>query len=174
MEWHLPVIDIPPASPEERTAAHNTFRVAISNGTLTRPQVCDNCRRPYRKTLHGHHWRGYAYPLDVQWLCQQCHSYIHPGYDKTAAMSAHWADMPEQEREARLAGLIHTDGPATWEIIRARYTSDEISMFQRRDNTDGSVSDAARRGWDKVRQRWTPEQISERARQNALSRRKKT
>lgn len=52
---------------------------ALKTGELVRPTACDECHQPGptssdgRATIHGHHHRGYEFPLDVVWLCPTCH-----------------------------------------------------------------------------------------------------
>lgn len=62
---------------------------AIRCGGLVRPAVCEICgfdvdsynngrvRRGHprvfpHKRIVAHHWRGYAFPLDVWWVCEKC------------------------------------------------------------------------------------------------------
>ena len=48
---------------------------AIRRGDITRPTVCDACKR--KCVPDGHHHRGYDHPLKVIWLCKFCHRAIH-------------------------------------------------------------------------------------------------
>ena len=52
--------------------AHNAVDRAVQTGTLVKPVFCERCGRA--GSLHGHHYKGYEYPLTVQWLCPRCHS----------------------------------------------------------------------------------------------------
>ena len=47
---------------------------AIKRGNLVRPAHCSNCGRGC--TPHGHH-ADYDKPLEVEWLCHQCHLARH-------------------------------------------------------------------------------------------------
>lgn len=60
---------------KQQKAAYLVYRRALRDGTLVRPSACSRCRRTDRK-IHGHH-RSYARPLDVLWLCHQCHKFRH-------------------------------------------------------------------------------------------------
>lgn len=55
--------------------ARNRLNYAVQSGRLQRPTICDNCRKPCKPDAH--HYRGYAYPLSVIWLCRLCHAYCH-------------------------------------------------------------------------------------------------
>jgi hypothetical protein len=67
-------------SKEHKThkAAQQKVRRAIRSGRLTKPSVCTKCGNFNRK-IHGHH-PDYSKPLDVQWLCQNCHIEVHHHY----------------------------------------------------------------------------------------------
>jgi hypothetical protein len=56
----------------EKISAHNKVRAAIANGSLMK-QPCEKCRN---KKTHAHHY-DYTKPLDVKWLCAQCHKDEH-------------------------------------------------------------------------------------------------
>lgn len=58
----------------EVAAAYNIFLNALRNGTIERPDTCDQCGSPYR--IQAHH-DDYSKPLAVKWLCVRCHSEIH-------------------------------------------------------------------------------------------------
>lgn len=59
--------------------AYSRVRTAIKNGLLARPSSCSRCGEPDKKpitgvhSIQGHHYKGYDYPLDVEWLCPKCH-----------------------------------------------------------------------------------------------------
>ena len=62
--------------------AHNTLFRALRNGSIKRPDSCSRCECSPRKgvdgriLIHAHH-NDYAKPLDVVWLCSQCHANLH-------------------------------------------------------------------------------------------------
>ena len=57
----------------ERYKAHNTLNNAIRDGRIKKPTRCEICDKPSR--LHGHHY-DYTMPLDVIWMCEECHGQI--------------------------------------------------------------------------------------------------
>ena len=76
--------------------AHRLATVAIRNGKLIRPSNCELCgrsdklpkeeerfwiRRSMKHTIGAHHWRGYDYPLDVWWVCEQCNRKLGSSHD---------------------------------------------------------------------------------------------
>jgi hypothetical protein len=50
---------------------------AVRSGRLKKPEVCSGCGQEFDKAeIHGHH-EDYSKPLDVIWLCHQCHVDVH-------------------------------------------------------------------------------------------------
>lgn len=47
---------------------------AVRIGKVVKPSQCENCRRTVK--VNAHH-DDYTKPLDVRWLCHQCHSDEH-------------------------------------------------------------------------------------------------
>ncbi len=58
----------------EKTKAINAINHAITAGKLTRPSVCESCFN--ERFTEGHH-EDYSKPLDVDWLCKECHIDLH-------------------------------------------------------------------------------------------------
>lgn len=52
--------------------AHELVTKAIIRGDLIRPVVCEECEG-ISPSLHAHH-EDYYKPLEVEWLCNSCHS----------------------------------------------------------------------------------------------------
>lgn len=71
-------------TPEQQRAiyARNKVKWALQSGELERPALCEDCGgtgRPYkdgRATIHAHH-DSYDEPLEVRWLCRDCHEALH-------------------------------------------------------------------------------------------------
>ena len=59
---------------DEKTKARATLNNARRSGKIKKPLVCEMCDEP--KTITGHH-RDYSKPLEVTWLCYQCHADVH-------------------------------------------------------------------------------------------------
>ncbi len=56
-----------------REVAHSAVKKAVAQGTLTRPERCARCGRDVgAKNIAAHH-EDYSKPLDVVWLCRNCH-----------------------------------------------------------------------------------------------------
>ena len=67
------------------------YRKAIYGGILKAPMICERCGDDYSdsdRKLHGHH-ADYAKPLDVIWLCSQCHVKEHAADIGAAVSAAH-------------------------------------------------------------------------------------
>ena len=60
----------------EKSKAHNAVSVAVRDGKIVRPSMCEVCG--VECVPHGHHW-SYEEEnwLDVQWVCVHCHVDIH-------------------------------------------------------------------------------------------------
>ncbi len=57
--------------------ARRQVREGVRRGALDKPTACTNCGTELpREKLEGHHHRGYFSPLEVQWLCGECHRKI--------------------------------------------------------------------------------------------------
>ncbi len=54
--------------------AHSRVRQAVASGRLERPEMCQRCNRPGTTQAHHH---DYTKPLDVEWLCAECHGKEH-------------------------------------------------------------------------------------------------
>lgn len=55
---------------------------AVYNGKIQKPNKCERCKElKEKKQIEGHH-EDYSKPFKVQWLCKQCHNYIHRGYKR--------------------------------------------------------------------------------------------
>lgn len=52
--------------------AHSLAHKAMLKGELQRPNTCSDCGYLAFK-IYGHH-EDYTKPLDVEWLCSECHS----------------------------------------------------------------------------------------------------
>ena len=46
----------------------------IATGSIIKPNICEKCKKV--KKLEGHH-EDYNKPLEVKWLCKQCHAIWH-------------------------------------------------------------------------------------------------
>lgn len=67
----------------EKKRAVQAVRTAINQGRLQRPHTCSRCgaldpRKQNGVTgIQAHHYNGYDNPLDVEWLCINCHAMEH-------------------------------------------------------------------------------------------------
>jgi hypothetical protein len=60
----------------------HTVEAALKDGSLTKPNVCDKCKKPEKSkggnALQAHH-EDYDKPFNIDWLCKQCHMELHNG-----------------------------------------------------------------------------------------------
>jgi hypothetical protein len=63
-------------SPEKR-AAHVILGNAVRDGRIEKPDHCSKCgKKEVSRRIHAHH-HDYTKPVDVTWLCTQCHKDEH-------------------------------------------------------------------------------------------------
>lgn len=55
--------------------ARHLANVAVRLGFLVRPKACPKCKRS-DLGIHAHH-KDYSKPLNVNWLCSECHGKEH-------------------------------------------------------------------------------------------------
>lgn len=60
-------------NPDKRRA-RNAVTYALTSGKLARPKKCEKCEG--ENNIQAHH-PDYQRPLDVEWLCFDCHLLIH-------------------------------------------------------------------------------------------------
>ena len=58
----------------EHSAARNLLNAAVRRGDIVRDSVCRRCGAETK--LQGHH-EDYSKPLEVVWLCSECHGKAH-------------------------------------------------------------------------------------------------
>ena len=70
------------ATHRHKNRARRAVTAALERGELVRPAICEDCGgggREYkdgRAGIHAHH-DDYNKPLDVRWLCGDCHDAVH-------------------------------------------------------------------------------------------------
>lgn len=69
----------------EKMRAWSAVGNALRKGILMKPSLCSNCNLEVR--LHAHH-DDYSHPLDVRWLCHDCHARLHSGLKTEYARSS--------------------------------------------------------------------------------------
>jgi len=70
-------------NPEKR-AAHIILGNAVKYGKVIKPSNCEKCGSQVKsKNLHAHH-HDYTKPIDVNWLCVQCHVNEHKDGENNA------------------------------------------------------------------------------------------
>lgn len=73
----------------EKARAGSQLNKAVSRGKLFKPTLCEGCREEKGSTrlIDGHH-HDYSKPLEVEWLCRQCHIARHHPKTETPAPKA--------------------------------------------------------------------------------------
>lgn len=57
----------------ERTKAQGALYYAIKRGRVAKPDCCEQCNKRCKSHELDAHHHDYSKPLDVIWLCRQCH-----------------------------------------------------------------------------------------------------
>jgi hypothetical protein len=65
---------------QEKNISRNKIEICIKNGSIKKPNSCENCNKISK--LEAHHYKGYEHPLDVIWLCKDCHLRKHGKIEK--------------------------------------------------------------------------------------------
>lgn len=61
----------------EKHNAREAARNAVKDGRLVKPDCCEDCGGEFEpRLLQGHH-ADYSKPLEVEWLCGNCHGARH-------------------------------------------------------------------------------------------------
>ncbi len=61
----------------EKYLAHKAVRNALRRGDLKKPDHCASCETQLpAQQIHGHH-DDYTKPLEVIWVCHECHMELH-------------------------------------------------------------------------------------------------
>jgi len=58
----------------EKDSSHRKISYAVSSGKIKKPSNCEMCGK--KAKLQGHH-SDYSKPLEVMWLCSECHATVH-------------------------------------------------------------------------------------------------
>lgn len=64
---------------KEKVLTHRKVKYALANKSLIQPLNCQLCGKPEK--LQAHH-NDYSKPLEVLWLCNTCHRWIHSKHAK--------------------------------------------------------------------------------------------
>ena len=68
----------------QKNRARHLLQQAVESGKISKPDLCSKCGdAPELRDLHGHH-EDYAKPIEVVWLCRQCHNKLHETYRRAA------------------------------------------------------------------------------------------
>ena len=59
----------------EKTKARRALQYAVKSGRLIRPTICEDCFQ--ERFVYGHHEDYINKPLEVKWLCGDCHGKEH-------------------------------------------------------------------------------------------------
>ncbi len=59
--------------PHPKYKTREALRNAVKDGSILKPDRCQRCnKKDIKSRIHGHH-HDYSKPLEVEWLCSECH-----------------------------------------------------------------------------------------------------
>ena len=64
----------------EKVKAQHLVQTHVRRGKIIKPTICSICNRE-SKRIEGHH-ADYSKPLEVIWVCNQCHHDIHKNLEE--------------------------------------------------------------------------------------------
>ncbi len=64
----------------EKDEAKNKVANALASGSIHKPTSCEICNKE-TANLQAHH-QDYSKPLDVNWVCKDCHAFVHSDFFK--------------------------------------------------------------------------------------------
>ena len=111
-------------------AAQSHVQKALRLG-LKKPDICEKCGKkfPIRK-IHGHH-SDYRKPLQIMWVCPQCHRQIHKTLNWLESQYE-WLLYCEKEKldpgDARLPWLNKKTGAPTSLTIYEHWRQNEYRI----------------------------------------------
>lgn len=65
-----------------RGRAYSAIFHAVRAGRLIKPDACPKCARTDRR-IEAHHFKGYDFPLEIEWLCASCHRIVDYALKRT-------------------------------------------------------------------------------------------
>jgi hypothetical protein len=75
----------------DRKEFYKIYSDALKSGLLIKPEICSKCGLPDRSNKIAGHHNDYEKPLEVEWLCNHCHTYYY--HNKKGS---HWKLSEEQ------------------------------------------------------------------------------
>lgn len=72
-----------------KIAARITVRQAKYHGELSSSEKCSQCQSG--ENIHGHH-EDYTKPLDIEWLCGDCHGLRHQEINRLIRNGEDWSE----------------------------------------------------------------------------------
>lgn len=70
---------------------------AVKSGKIKKKKRCELCKRTGR--MEGHHYKGYDFPLDLQWLCYYCHRKEHCSGDNHGSAKMNSEEVKKMRSE---------------------------------------------------------------------------
>jgi ribosomal protein S27AE len=61
----------------EKTNAREKLKAAVQKGEIKKPKICSHCGGSFSTRYMQAHHVDYSKPLEVIWLCGNCHKFKH-------------------------------------------------------------------------------------------------
>lgn len=104
----------------DRKLVYARYKRAIRRGELRRPGTCSKCGASGK--IHGHH-PDYSRPLDVVWLCVNCHWAEHRVIRRETRQREVERTMPGQIADLRSLGWKLDDIGRAFGITKQRVSA---------------------------------------------------
>jgi hypothetical protein len=110
----------------EKHAAREAVKRALKRGVLVRPETCSVCGGG--GPIEAHH-PDYNFPLDVEWLCRQCHSDISVIDRRRREGSTSPLDQRINDVFRRRTGAVSARGARAWFSRRLRVSNRTVTRW---------------------------------------------
>jgi len=115
----------------------NEIKRALRNGSLIKPEHCENCKDKYPPyNIVAHHHKGYdkLHILDIVWLCRKCHHNAHGGWDGKGVTKELLSSVAKRTNEKIGHDQLSSNGKKgmkkAQQVMKLKYTQEQLSQIR--------------------------------------------